>query len=127
MRLGPGRWLNAQMHLLSWLGEELHGESFMAEQRPQGRNVLVKVLSAAACRTPEYLERFRHAAERAMLLNHRHVAAVHAFGLLQGGAEPGIYDETAATLSGSAHASAPSKSAASDSDAPGIPWIASDP
>lgn len=134
MRLGPGRWLNAQMHLLSWLGEELHGESFMAEQRPQGRNVLVKVLSAAVCRTPEYIERFRHVAERAMLLSHRHVAAVHAFGLLPGGAEPGIYDETAAPALSSGYstggyqpAAAKSASSAVSSDGPGIPWIASDP
>ena len=82
MRLSPGRWLNSQMHLLSWLGEELHGESFLAEQRPQGRSVLVRVLSAEVCRTPSYLERFRRSAERAMLLQHRNAAAVHAFGVL---------------------------------------------
>lgn len=82
MRLSPGRWLNAQLHLLSWLGEELHGESFLAEQRPQGRTVVVKVLSSEACRTAAFIERFRRSAERAMLLNHRHAAVVHAFGVL---------------------------------------------
>lgn len=122
MRLGPGRWLNAQMHLLSWLGEELHGESFLAEQRPQGRSVVVKVLSAEACRTLSYIERFRHAAERAMLLSHRHVAAVHAFGFLPNSMEPGIYDE-ATGAAGTATASA----STSGSNVPGIPWIASDP
>src|SRR4051812_46354331 len=89
MRLSPGRWLNAQMRLLSWLSEDLHGESFLAEQRPQGRSVLLKVLHAEACRTPAYIERFRRCAERAMLLSHRHTAVVHAFGILPGQAEPG--------------------------------------
>jgi serine/threonine-protein kinase len=89
MRLGPGQWLNAQLQLLSWLGEELHGESFLAEQRPPGRSVLIKVLSADACRTAAYIKRFRHCAERAMLLAHQHAAAVYAFGLLPGGGEGG--------------------------------------
>lgn len=125
MRLGPGRWLNAQMHLLSWLGEELHGESFLAEQRPQGRSVLVKILSAEVCRTPEYLERFRQCAERAMLLSHRHAAAVHAFGLLPASAEPSIYGDgaQAATAGGGAKGGSSSSSSA----APSIPWIATDP
>jgi serine/threonine protein kinase len=119
MRLGPGRWLNAQMQLLSWLGEELHGESFLAEQRPQGRSVVVKILHAEACRTPAYIERFRHIAERTMLLSHRHLAAVHAFGVLQSGSEGerGVSSGTGQelglrTLSTSAQ---------------GIPWIATDP
>jgi len=138
MRLGPGRWLNTQMHLLSWLGEELHGESFMAEQRPQGRSVLVKVLSAAACRTPTYLERFRRCAERAMLLNHRHLAAVHAFGLLPGATEPSVYDEAGAPAFPTGYPPEgalqttrlpqPGPAATGSSgDAAGIPWIASDP
>lgn len=124
MRLGPGRWLNAQMHLLSWLGEELHGESFLAEQRPQGRSVLVKVLSAEVCRTPEYLERFRQCAERAMLLSHRHTAAVHAFGLLPATAEPSIYGDGAQAATAGGGAKSASAGAAT---APSIPWIATDP
>ncbi len=142
MRLGPGRWLNAQMHLLSWLGEELHGESFLAEQRPQGRSVLVKVLSAEACRTPAYIERFRRCAERAMLLTHRHAAAVHAFGLLPGSMETSLYDDTAPASSrsgGQRHDSGlstglptglpmgPPMTGGGAGAAEGIPWIASDP
>jgi serine/threonine protein kinase len=121
MRLGPGCWLNAQMQLLSWLGEDLHGESFLAEQRPQGRSVLVKVLSAETCRTPEYLERFRHTAERAMLLSHKNLAAVHAFGLLPSSLEPSIYDELGERLE--------SGKPAASSALPGqeIPWLATDP
>ncbi len=134
MRLGPGRWLNAQMHLLSWLGEEMHGESFLAEQRPQGRSVMLKVLSAEACRTSEYIERFRHCAERAMLLNHRHAACIHAFGLLPATLEPSLYDEAAATALPGAYNAEANAQAVSPGPGPaptwaqgGIPWIASDP
>lgn len=122
MRLSPGRWLNAQLHLLSWLGEELHGESFLAEQRPQGRTVVVKVLSSDACRTPAYLERFRRSAERAMLLNHKHAAAVYAFGVLPltaergpGGDPPGL------------SMAQPPPPGGSSTSGPGIPWLATDP
>ena len=119
MRLGPGRWLNAQMQLLSWLGEELHGESFLAEQRPQGRSVVVKILHAEACRTPAYIERFRHIAERAMLLSHRHLAAVHAFGVLPIGptADRGQPQDTGPELG----------LRTLSSGGQGIPWIATDP
>jgi serine/threonine protein kinase len=120
MRLSPGRWLNAQLHLLSWLGEELHGESFLAEQRPQGRTVVVKVLSSESCRTPAFIERFRRSAERAMLLNHRHAGAVHAFGVLPASGEAGM---------GSAvdglDLRLPSVGGLSASA--GIPWLATDP
>lgn len=118
MRLSPGRWLNSQMHLLSWLGEELHGESFLAEQRPQGRSVLVRILSAEVCRTPAYIERFRRAAERAMLLQHRHAAAVHAFGLLpasEAGADEPMLGHPA-----------PGRLAERDGLG-GVPWIATEP
>ena len=124
MRLRPGRWLNAQMHLLSWLGEELHGESFLAEQRPQGRSVVVKVLHGDACRTPAYLERFRRCAERATLLVHRHSAQVHAHGVLSPSPEPG------SGLGGlpAGGFDAPARPGASSGPpAPGIPWIATDP
>lgn len=125
MRLSPGRWLNAQMHLLSWLGEELHGESFLAEQRPQGRSVVVKVLYSDACRTANYIERFRHAAERAMLLSHKNVAAVHAFGVLSASA----HGESSGFLDGLPPPSyTPSYfSDGSVQSGAGIPWIAVDP
>lgn len=119
MRLGPGRWLNAQMQLLSWLGEELYGESFLAEQRPQGRSVVVKILHAEACRTPAYLERFRHTAERAMLLSHRNLASVYAFGVLQTGSDA---DRGAAQGLG-AELGLRTLSSSGQS----IPWIATDP
>ncbi|MCS6914582.1 MAG: FHA domain-containing serine/threonine-protein kinase [Myxococcales bacterium] len=83
MRLGPGRWINRQIQLLSWLGEELYGDSFLAELHPHGRRVTVRVLHAEACRTPQYVERFRRTAELAMALAHRHAAAIYAFGMLQ--------------------------------------------
>lgn len=125
MRLSPGRWLNAQLHLLSWLGEELHGESFLAEQRPQGRTVVVKVLSSEVCRTPAYLERFRRSAERAMLLNHRHAAAVHAFGVLPASLERGpAADPTPGIGMG---LSLPPPPGSGASSGPGIPWLATDP
>ena len=128
MRLSPGRWLNAQMQLLSWLGEELHGESFLAEQRPQGRNVLLKVLHADACRTPAYIERFRHCAERAMLMSHRHTAAVHAFGLLPGHADPSREAGAGSTLQHSAGVGQSSPAAGGVGlVGPSIPWIAVDP
>ena len=83
------------------------------------RSVVVKILHAEACRTPAYIERFRHIAERTMLLSHRHLAAVHAFGVLQSGSEGerGVSSGTGQelglrTLSTSAQ---------------GIPWIATDP
>lgn len=117
IRLGPGRWLNAQLQLLSWLGEDLHGESFLAEQRPQGRTVVVKILHSEACRTPAYIERFRHIAERTMLLSHRHLAAVHAFGVLQPDGERGQASPASAELG---------LRTVSQSDQ-GIPWIATDP
>lgn len=124
MRLSPGRWLNAQLHLLSWLGEELHGESFLAEQRPQGRTVVVKVLSSDACRTPAFVERFRRSAERAMLLNHRHAAAVHAFGVL-----PATHDAGASGMTAGPGLDLLSGPPAVPSAAmgPGIPWLATDP
>ena len=125
MRLAPGRWLNAQLHLLSWLGEELHGESFLAEQRPQGRTVVVKVLSSDACRTPAYIERFRRSAERAMLLNHRHAAAVHAFGVLpptaDGGTAGGAGGGGLDLLGG------PAPLVGTATNGPGTPWLATDP
>jgi serine/threonine-protein kinase len=125
MRLSPGRWLNAQLHLLSWLGEELHGESFLAEQRPQGRTVVVKVLSSEACRTPAYLERFRRSAERAMLLNHRHAAAVYAFGVLPASLERGTAADPAPGIGMGLSLPPPPGSGASSG--PGIPWLATDP
>lgn len=103
LRLAPGRLLNAQLRLLSWLGEELHGESFLAELRPQGKIVTVKVMRADPCRTPAYHERFRRTAELALALSHRHAAAVHAFGVLQ---DPG--------------------EARGKPQQPGFPWIAMD-
>ena len=128
MRLSPGRWLNAQMQLLSWLGEELHGESFLAEQRPQGRSVLLKVLHAEACRTPAYVERFRHCAERAMLLSHRHTAAVHAFGLLPGHAEPSLPAAGGTFEYGGGVGQAPASAGGVLSGLiAGTPWIAVDP
>ncbi len=120
MRLSPGRWLNAQLHLLSWLGEELHGESFLAEQRPQGRTVIVKVLSSEACRTPAFIERFRRSAERAMLLNHRHAAAVHAFGVLPPTPDTGA----AGSAAGLDLAAGPPAVAGAGV---GVPWLATDP
>jgi len=119
MRLGPGRWLNAQLQLLSWLGEEIHGESFLAEQRPQGRSVVVKILHAEACRTPAYIERFRHIAERTMLLSHRHLAAVHAFGVLQSGAD--------STRGPNQEATQELGLRTLSTSGQGIPWIATDP
>ena len=121
MRLSPGRWLNAQMHLLSWLGEDLHGESFRAEQSPQGRSVVVRILHAEACRTSAYIERFRRVAERAMLLSHRHTAVVHALGILPG-PSPGSSD--------SGYAPAGDYGAGrgeSGGSSGGTPWIATDP
>lgn len=118
MRLSPGRWLNSQMHLLSWLGEELHGDSFLAEQRPQGRSVLVRILSAEVCRTSNYIERFRRAAERAMLLQHRHAAAVHAFGVLPP-SEAGADDAPTGRVT-------PSRMVDRDGLG-GVPWIATEP
>lgn len=117
MRLGPGRWLNAQLQLLSWLGEDLHGESFLAEQRPQGRSVVVKILHADACRTAAYIERFRHIAERAMLLSHRNLAAVHAFGVINSEGERGPAAQAGAELG--------LRTVAQTGQA--IPWIATDP
>lgn len=125
MRLSPGRWLNAQLHLLSWLGEELHGESFLAEQRPQGRTVVVKVLSSEVCRTPAYLERFRRTAERAMLLNHRHAAAVYAFGVLPPTPERGPGADPPGSMG--LGLSLPPPPGSASSTGPGIPWLATDP
>ncbi|MBL9003952.1 MAG: FHA domain-containing protein [Myxococcales bacterium] len=122
MRLSPGRWLNAQLHLLSWLGEDLHGESFLAEQRPQGRTVVVKVLSSEACRTSAFIERFRRSAERAMLLNHRHAAAVHAFGVL-----PASADSAGVSATGFELLASPPGIAVAGSIGSGIPWLATDP
>lgn len=115
MRLAPGRWLNGQIQLLSWQGEELLGESFLAERRPQGDSLWVKFLTAEACRTPTYLERFRRTAERAMLLSHHSMATVVAFGIYQEDAE-----EAARLLGAAAQTGSRPKSP----HAPGIPWIA---
>ena len=87
------------------------------EQRPQGRTVVVKILHSEACRTPAYIERFRHIAERTMLLSHRHLAAVHAFGVLQPDGERGKTSPASAELG---------LRTVSQSDQ-GIPWIATDP
>jgi serine/threonine-protein kinase len=120
----PGDWLNGQIRLLSWLGEEFFGESFMAEQRPMSRRVVVKFFKSAPFGSPDYLDRFRHTAERAMLLHHRHLASVHAFGVLdkpfvppalRSGGEPSLAFGANATASASTGADG------------GIPWIATDP
>src|SRR4051794_36073276 len=81
-RLAPGRLLNAQLRLLAWLGEELHGESFLGELRPSGKLVTIKIMHADLCRTTAYHQRFKRSAELALTLSHPHAAQMRAFGAL---------------------------------------------
>lgn len=147
LRLGPGRWLNTQLQLLSWLGEDLHGDSFLAEQRPQGRALLVKLMHSDACRSASYHERFRRCAERAMALSHRHMPTLRAFGFLSAPLEAAaLIGPTPSGGRGGRQSSSSSLSSSGLTPLPGlssltppvpsifpqvvsqvIPWVATDP
>jgi serine/threonine protein kinase len=78
-----GRTLGGQYRIEAWLGEGGMGRVYRGLQLSVNRAVAIKLITEAAPRSPEWVQRFRREAEATAQLSHPNSVRLYDFGVTQ--------------------------------------------